>query len=75
MRFIDFYKPIRKFSYPLTAVLLVGFLAYYLLWQQFNLMRLLVVLAATLFLLILWLKLRPGHSEIKSSDEVWQTVS
>lgn len=74
MTFLDFYKPIRRYSYPLTAVLVVLALAYFFVYKKVSLLGAVLVPAAAAACWFLWLKLRPGTSEITRAEQVLAAI-
>ena len=74
MKLIDVYKPIRRNSYTLTSVMIIVVLGHYFVIRSFSLTGIFVVVVTALLLLVIWLRLRPGRSEVASADEVTQTV-
>lgn len=69
------YKPIRRYSYLITSVLIVIALAYFLIWKQPGLWAVLVTVSAVLVILVLWAWLRPGPTEIKDAKQVYEAIS
>lgn len=74
MRLIDLYKPIRRYSYAMTSVLLIVALAYFLIWQEFSLFGVLITGGVALGIFLLWLWLRPGTSEVSAAEQVYQAI-
>ncbi|MFQ5639001.1 MAG: hypothetical protein ACE5IR_13540 [bacterium] len=74
MKFIDVYKPIRRNSYSLTSAMILAVLGYYFVIRSFSLTGIFIVGGTALLLLVIWLRLRPGKSEVASVGEVTQAV-
>ncbi|MFQ5709729.1 MAG: hypothetical protein ACE5HO_19925 [bacterium] len=74
MKFVDLYKPIRKNSYPLTALLITAILAYKFLWQSFSLPGLFIFFGAVATLAGLWFWQRPGRSQVSHARQVVDAI-
>ncbi len=74
MKLIDLYKPIRRNSYILVSALILGVLSYFMIIRTYRVEGLVVVVATALFLLTVWLALRPGESDVVDADAVISAV-
>ncbi|RMF66099.1 MAG: hypothetical protein D6743_06970 [Calditrichaeota bacterium] len=74
MRLVDLYRPVRRFSYPLTSVLILALEAHFFLLKSFSFWGLGIVAGTAALLGVLWLRLRPGQSMIVSAGQVYSAI-
>lgn len=70
MNLLNFYRPVRRYSYPLTSSLIVLALTYFLLVKRFSVLGLCIVVGGASLLFFLWAWQRPGTSRVSRSEEV-----
>lgn len=74
MELISLYKPVRRFSYPLLAILILVVMGYYFFRAQITALEVLLILSIAAFLTMLWLWQRPGASEVAHAEEVLNAI-
>ncbi|MFQ5674763.1 MAG: hypothetical protein ACE5G1_02615 [bacterium] len=73
MTVLDLYNPIRKNSYPMMAIGLIGVLTYFVLIKSFSISGLVMVSAVAGLLILIWAWLRPGQFDIEAK-QVFESV-
>lgn len=74
MKFIDFYRTSRRYSYVITSVLIVIILAYFLLWKEFSLVGMLLTIGTSAAIFLLWIWLRPGETDVTDAKQVYEAI-
>lgn len=67
------FNPIRKNSYSMMSIGLVGFLTYFVLIKNFSLSGLVMVVAVAALLFLIWAQLKPGQFDIEA-QHVFESV-
>ena len=74
MTTLDIYKHLRRNSYPIISILLVGTLTYFWIIRNFTYEGLGLVTAIAVFLLFNWVWLKPGRSDISDAKTVFNAI-
>lgn len=74
MKLIDFYKPIRRFSYLLIGLATVAYLFVADWAESLAGDRLTLPLLALVIFVGMWLWLRPGKSTVQTAEDVYAAI-